>query len=83
MISVKNVNKKYFLGKTEINALRGVSLSINEGDMVCVMGPSGSGKSTLLNIIGCLDKPDTGEVFIDKGSVSGLTETLLRKYAQI
>jgi putative ABC transport system ATP-binding protein len=77
MISVIDVNKKYFLGKTEIKALRGVSLSINKGDMVCVMGPSGSGKSTLLNIIGCLDKPDTGEVFIDKGSVSGLSRNAL------
>ena len=77
MINIKNISKKYFLGKTEINALRGVSLEIDEGDMVCIMGPSGSGKSTLLNIIGCLDKPDTGEVFIGKGSVSGLNRNAL------
>jgi putative ABC transport system ATP-binding protein len=77
MITVKNVNKKYFLGKTEINALRGVSLSINEGEMVCIMGPSGSGKSTLLNIIGCLDKPDSGDVLIGKIPINGLDRNAL------
>lgn len=72
MIRINNISKKYTLGKTEIHALRGVNLSVNEGQMICVMGPSGSGKSTMLNIIGCLDKPDSGDVFIGKYSVAGL-----------
>jgi putative ABC transport system ATP-binding protein len=77
MISVKNVTKKYFLGKTEINALQGVTFSIEEGEMVCIMGPSGSGKSTLLNIIGCLDKPDKGDVLIGNKPVNGLDRNAL------
>ncbi len=77
MIIVKDIVKKYLLGRTQIEALQGVSLSINEGEMICIMGPSGSGKSTLLNIIGCLDKPDRGEVFIDNKSISGLSRNAL------
>jgi putative ABC transport system ATP-binding protein len=77
MSTVKDVTKKYLLGKTQIDALQGVSLSINEGEMICIMGPSGSGKSTLLNIIGCLDKPDTGEVFIDNRTINGLSRNAL------
>jgi len=79
MIRIKNVTKKYYLGKSEIHALRGIDIEINEGEMLCIMGPSGSGKSTLLNIIGCLDKPDSGEVMIANRSICGLGRNELAK----
>ena len=60
MITLENVSKSYDLGSVEVNALNGVSLSINRGEYVAIMGPSGSGKSTLLNILGILDSPTAG-----------------------
>lgn len=65
MINMTDVKKSYELGKTQVQALKGVSLKIKKGDMVCIMGPSGSGKSTLMNLAGCLDKPDSGIIEID------------------
>jgi putative ABC transport system ATP-binding protein len=62
VIEVKNAKKEYLLGKTKVEALRGVDLQVKEGDFLCVVGPSGSGKTTLLNLIGCLDSPTSGEV---------------------
>jgi putative ABC transport system ATP-binding protein len=73
MIQAKNIVKNYHLGNTKIEALKGVSLDIDKGEMVCIMGPSGSGKSTMLNIIGCLDEPDNGEVMIGGRRVNGLS----------
>ncbi len=69
MIQVKNIDKTYQMGKTQVKALTGVSLSIDKGSINCIVGPSGCGKSTLLNIVGCLDKPDSGEVSIDSQDV--------------
>jgi putative ABC transport system ATP-binding protein len=73
---VKNVTKRYE-GKRTVHALRGVSLRIEKGEMVATMGPSGSGKSTLLNIIGCLDRPSDGSVFIDGIEIERLDDDAL------
>ena len=72
MICLKNISKTYTLGTTKVQALKNINLTVNAGEFACIMGPSGSGKSTLLNIIGCLDKPDEGEVYIDSVEVTGL-----------
>ncbi len=77
MIEVANISKIYTLGKTKVEALHGLDLSIEKGGFVCIMGPSGSGKSTLLNIIGCLDRPDSGSVKIDSEEVTVLTRDQL------
>lgn len=61
LIKLRDINKTYFGAATPVNALRSVSLDVNKGEMVAIMGPSGSGKSTLMNILGCLDKPDSGQ----------------------
>jgi putative ABC transport system ATP-binding protein len=60
-----------------VQALKNINLTVNAGEFACIMGPSGSGKSTLLNIIGCLDKPDEGEVYIDSVEVTGLARNEL------
>jgi putative ABC transport system ATP-binding protein len=70
VIQLENLTKTYFMGDTQVNALRGVTYTIKEGDFVAIMGPSGSGKSTLMNIIGCLDKPTTGRYLLDGEDVS-------------
>lgn len=77
MISVQNVTKDYYLGKTVVRALRGVGLEIEDGEFLCISGPSGCGKSTLLNLIGCLDKPTTGKVTLDGEDVGKLNKNQL------
>lgn len=77
LIKLENVWKIYQLGKVELTALRGINLEINPGSFVTIMGPSGSGKSTLLNIIGCLDTPTKGKVFLNSRDVSLLLENEL------
>lgn len=74
MIKLENVGKKYSMGDTEVQALKGSDVEISEGEFVAVMGPSGSGKSTLMNMIGALDTPSSGEVLIDDEAISGLSE---------
>lgn len=64
VVSLSGVHKSYALGEYEVHALRGVDLSISEGEFTVIMGPSGSGKSTLLNLLGCIDLPSTGSVEI-------------------
>ncbi|MDD2777839.1 MAG: ABC transporter ATP-binding protein [Methanocellales archaeon] len=79
MIRAVNLKKIYKMGEIEVPALRGVSLDIPDGDYVAIEGPSGSGKSTLLNMIGCLDRPTSGNVFIDDVDTSKLNDNELAK----
>src|SRR5581483_8333785 len=79
MIELESVNKVYQMGKTEMPVLHGIDLTIDEGEMVAIMGPSGSGKSTLMNILGCLDLPSSGRYLIDGTDVSRLSGNRLAK----
>jgi putative ABC transport system ATP-binding protein len=72
VVRVSNVTKVFKLGKIEVQALKGVNLQIAKGDYISIMGPSGSGKSTLFNMIGGLDKPTSGKVFIDEVDIAQL-----------
>jgi putative ABC transport system ATP-binding protein len=72
VIRIENLTRIYQMGEVEVRALDGVSLQVDEGEFVAVMGPSGSGKSTFMNIIGCLDRPTAGRYFLDGRDVSEL-----------
>ncbi len=78
-VSVKNVKKVYPLGKTEVYALRGIDLEIEKGGFCVLAGPSGSGKSTMLNLIGCLDYPTEGEIWLEDMETTRYTEADLNK----
>ncbi|MBM3312552.1 MAG: ABC transporter ATP-binding protein [Candidatus Aminicenantes bacterium] len=77
LIELENLTKTYHIGENEVRALRGVSYAIRGGDFVAIMGPSGSGKSTMMNILGCLDKPDSGRYVLDGEEVSELDRNQL------
>jgi putative ABC transport system ATP-binding protein len=83
VVQLENLERTYKLGKTIVQALRGVSLTVHEGEFVVIMGPSGSGKTTLLNIIGTLDKPSLGQALIDGENIARMNDkqlTGLRRY---
>ena len=72
LIDVENLSKIYQLGDVQVRALAGVSVAIERGSFVAIMGPSGSGKSTFMNILGCLDRPTSGAYYLNGVSVGGL-----------
>ncbi len=80
VILTKALTKTYRVGEVSVHALRGVDLQVTNGEFLAIMGASGSGKSTLMNLLGCLDKPTSGDYFLDGISVNSLTKT---RYAQI
>ncbi|AZR72175.1 ABC transporter [Anoxybacter fermentans] len=77
LLELKGVKKIYQQGKVEVHALRGVDLIVEEGEFTSIAGPSGSGKTTLLNLIGCLDKPSEGEIYLDGEEIGKLSKTEL------
>src|SRR3979411_2054805 len=77
IIETKEIKKMYKMGNNIVNALQSVSIVIDKGEYVAIMGPSGSGKSTLMNIIGCLDTPSAGNYFFNNANVAGLDDNEL------
>ena len=77
IIALQNISKTYTMGAEKIDALKSVSLTINKGEYVALMGPSGSGKSTLMNILGCLDTPSNGQYILNSKDVSNMSDNEL------
>src|SRR5437867_11254517 len=77
VISVKGLVKTYVVGEVEVKALRGVSLDVQRGELLAVSGTSGSGKSTFMHIVGCLDRPTSGQYFLDGQDVSRMSKDAL------
>ncbi|QOY53891.1 ABC transporter ATP-binding protein [Candidatus Sulfurimonas marisnigri] len=80
MISNQNVSKVYKMGEVDLTVLKDLNLQIKHGEFVAIVGPSGSGKSTVLNLLGCLDKPTDGKIFIDETDVTQLDTTALANF---
>lgn len=77
VVDARDLTKVYKMGDVEVHALRGLSMTIKPGEVVAIMGPSGSGKSTLMNMLGCLDRPTSGEYLLDGEKVADLTDDQL------
>lgn len=79
-IELMKIKKSYGQGDSRVSVLKGIDLSIDKGELCVLLGPSGSGKSTLLNIIGGIDKPDSGEIRIGRDTMSGMNEKMMTRY---
>ncbi len=79
IVEVSNVRKSYMLGKMEVPVLSNISLRIEKGEFLAIVGPSGSGKSTLMNLIGCLDRPTEGQVLIKGRDLDGMSDEELAR----
>ena len=79
IVDIKNMTKTFQIGEFRFDAIRNLSLSINEGEYIAIMGPSGSGKSTMLNLLGCLDTPTKGQYFLDGQDIATLEDDMLSK----
>ena len=77
LIEIADITKVYQMGEVQVHALRGVSLQIEQGEWIAIMGPSGSGKSTLMHVIGCLDTPTSGAYWLDGAKVGGMDDNQL------
>jgi putative ABC transport system ATP-binding protein len=77
LIEMKNITKDYEMGEATVHALRGIDLEVEGGEFLAIVGPSGSGKSTLMNMIGCLDRPSTGEYYLEGHKVDELNDDQL------
>ncbi len=77
IIELKSVKKIYRMGNVDVPALNGVSMTVNRGEFIAIMGPSGSGKSTLMNMVGCLDVPTVGNIFLDGKDIAKMSESAL------
>ena len=77
LIEVKDITKSYTLGEIELEVLKGITLSIEAGEFISIMGPSGSGKSTFMNLLGCLDKPTSGKYYLEGDDITGLSDNEL------
>ena len=80
MLKNENVSKVYKMGEVDLTVIKDLSLNIDDGEFVAIVGPSGSGKSTVLNILGCLDKPTTGKVTVEDIDVTQLNRTELAHF---
>ncbi len=74
IVRIENLIKNYYMGTVTVNVLKGLNLRFDEGDFIALMGPSGSGKSTLLNILGCLDRPTSGDYYLGDVNVSQMSD---------
>ena len=79
VIELTNIRKSFPMGDTVLEVLKGISLTVKKGEFLAVLGPSGSGKSTLMNVIGCMDKFDSGEYFLDGEAIHGMSDSKLTR----